>query len=64
MIARRFAVAFALVAVATGGSALADPVDKQIPVEITQIMNAPKYAGATWGLRAVDLATTKPVSFD
>src|SRR5215475_1315925 len=33
-----------------------------IPPEITAIISAPKYAGAVWGLRAVDVETGETVS--
>lgn len=35
--------------------------DEPVPPEISAITGAAKYAGATWGIRAVDLATAKPV---
>jgi D-alanyl-D-alanine carboxypeptidase/D-alanyl-D-alanine-endopeptidase (penicillin-binding protein 4) len=35
--------------------------DSEVPAEIAGIIGAPKYAGATWGIRAVDLKSAKPV---
>ncbi len=44
---------------ATAGAQTAP--ERPIPPEVLQIIDGPKYAGATWGIRVVDLATGAPI---
>ncbi|MGH6865609.1 MAG: D-alanyl-D-alanine carboxypeptidase/D-alanyl-D-alanine endopeptidase [Methyloceanibacter sp.] len=56
-------VAFPIVAIASYSALAADTTDAPLlPSEITKIIGAPNYAGATWGLRVVDLAVAKPLA--
>ena len=60
----RAAVAAAAVLLGLGAAAAAAQApspEKPVPPQVLDVMNAPKYAGATWGIRAVDVKTGAPV---
>jgi D-alanyl-D-alanine carboxypeptidase/D-alanyl-D-alanine-endopeptidase (penicillin-binding protein 4) len=54
-----YAVALSFALAGSCGTAFADPADSAVPPEITAIVKRPQYAGATWGLRAVEAQTDR-----
>ena len=46
---------------AAAAAAQAPAPEKPVPPQVLDVMNAPKYAGATWGIRAVDVKSGAPV---
>ncbi|MGB6387955.1 MAG: D-alanyl-D-alanine carboxypeptidase/D-alanyl-D-alanine-endopeptidase [Methyloceanibacter sp.] len=47
---------------AAGSAAQGGADDRKVPVEIAEIMQGPRYQGATWGLKLIDLQSGQPVT--